>query len=155
MQSASTAGLRIARDSCLLELVMESQRCLPHVIERRRIPGIQIKNGLVGLREIRDMRTPEVEFDGSPVSEPDQACCIVDQRQRNQVPTRLGMVRYPAEPIGSRFRAVAQVVRFSSYPFGEHAQRHWTVLEIGKHYWGDLPVIVQHLALGEPRLWPV
>ncbi len=34
---------------------MESQRCLPHVRERRRIAGIQIKNGLIGLREIRDM----------------------------------------------------------------------------------------------------
>ena len=44
---------------------MESQRCLPNVSERRRLAGIQIKNGLIGLREVRDMGTPEVEFDGA------------------------------------------------------------------------------------------
>src|SRR5260221_13596960 len=155
MQPASTAGLRISPDSCLLELVMESQRCLPHVRERRSIAGIQIKNGLIGLREVRDMRTPQVEFDGPLVGEPDQARCIVDQWQRNQVRACLGPVRYPPEPVGSRVRAVAQVVRFSRDPLGEHAQRHWTVFEIGERCVRDLPVIVQHIAFGEPRLWPV
>ncbi len=68
---------------------------------------------------------------------------------------RLGTVRYPPEPVGSRVRAVAQVVRFSRDTFGEKAQRHWTVFEIGERRVRDLPVIVQHIAFGEPRLWPV
>src|SRR5215471_18548375 len=101
MQPASTAGLRICRDSCLLELIMESQCCLPNVSERRRLAGIQIKNGLIGLREVRGMGTPEVEFDGPPVGKPDQARWSVDQWQRNQVRARLGTIRYPAEPGGS------------------------------------------------------
>jgi len=68
---------------------------------------------------------------------------------------RLGTVLGPAEPVGSRVRAVAQVVRLSNDPFGEKAQRHRTVFEIGERYRSDLPVIVQHIAFGEPRLWPV
>src|SRR2546426_675356 len=155
MQPASPAGLGIAPDSCLLELVMESQCCLPNVSERRRLARIQVKNGLIGLGEVRDMGTPEVEFDGPLVGEPDEARCIVDQWQSNQVRARLGTVRYPPEPVGSRVRAVAQVVRFSIYPLGEHAQRHWTVFEIGERRVRDLPVIVQQIAFGEPRLWPV
>ena len=100
-------------------------------------------------------RTPEVEFDGPPVGEPDQAGCIVDQWQRDQVRGRLGTVLGPAEPVGGRVRAVAQVVRFSRDTFGENAQRHRTVFEIGERYRSDLPVIVQHIAFGEPRRWPV
>src|SRR6266700_6259329 len=138
MKPASTAGLRISRDSCLLELVMESQCGLPNISERRRLAGIQIKNGLIGLREVRDMGTPEVEFDGPPVGEPDEARCMVDQWQRNRVRTRLGMIRYPPEPVGSRVRAVAQVVRFARDAFGENAQRHRTTFEIGERRVRDL-----------------
>ncbi len=88
---------------------MESQCGLPNISERRRLAGIQIKNGLIGLREVRDMGTPEVEFDGPPVGEPDEARCIVDQWQRNRVRTRLGMIRYPPEPVGSRVRYAPEV----------------------------------------------
>ena len=109
MKPASTAGLRIGSDSCLLELVMEPQRCLPNVGERRRIAGVQIKNGLIGLHEVRDMGTPEVKFDGPLVGEPDQASYSVDQRQRNQVRGRLGTVLDPAEPVGSRVRYAPEV----------------------------------------------
>ena len=39
------------------------------------------------------MGTPEVEFDGSIVSEPDQARCRIDQWQSNQMGDHLGAVR--------------------------------------------------------------
>src|SRR5881227_3625188 len=110
MQTAAAAGLRIVPDSCLLESLMKPQRSLPHLLERRCLARIQIKNGLVGLREIWDLCTPEMEFDGSLVGEPDQARCIVDQWQSNAVLDRLGTVLYPPEPIGSRVGTIAQVV---------------------------------------------
>src|SRR6266566_9991737 len=155
MQTTSTAGLRISPYSCLLELVMEPQRRLPNILERCCLARIQIKDNLIGLREVRDMRTPEVEFDGPLVSEPDQTGCVVDQWQRNQVRARLRMIHDSPEPLGSIVRAVAQVVRDSIYPLGEHAQRHRTVFEIGEHRVRDLLVIAQHIAFREPRLWPV
>src|SRR5436305_13450433 len=100
MKPASTAGLRIGSDSCLVELVMEPQRCLPNVGERRRIAGAQVKNGLIGLHEVRDMGTAEVKFDVPLVAEPDQASDSVDQRQRNLVRGRLGTAPGPAKQVG-------------------------------------------------------
>src|SRR5438270_11311532 len=110
MQTASAAGLRIALDSCLLELGMKPQRSLPHLLERRSLARIQIKNGLIRLREVWDLCIPQMEFDGPLVGEPDQARCIVDQWQSNAVLDRLGTVLYPAYPVGSRVGTVAQVV---------------------------------------------
>src|SRR6266581_5740247 len=142
MQTTSTAGLRISPYSCLLELVMEPQRRLPNILERCCLARIQIKDGLIGLREVRDMRTPEVEFDGPLVGEPDQAGCVVDQRQRNQVSGRLRMILNSPEPIRSSVRAIPQVVRDSRHPLGEHTQRDRTVFEIAERDKSDLLVIM-------------
>src|SRR5262245_30432008 len=106
MKTMSPAGLQIAPHPSLLELFMESQRGLPEIFERRCLAGIQIKNGLVGLSEVWEMRTPQVEFDGPLVGEPDQARYIVDQRQMNHVRGRLRLILGFPDPIGSPGRAI-------------------------------------------------
>src|SRR5437016_2698372 len=134
MQPASAAGLRIVPDSCLLESLMKPQRSLPHLVERRSLARIQIKNGLIRLREVWDLCAPEMEFDGPLVSEPDQARCIVDQWQSHAALDRLGMVLYPPEPVGSRVGTGAQIIGDAGCAFREHTQRDRTIFEIGKRH---------------------
>ena len=68
---------------------------------------------------------------------------------------RLGLVGRPPEPIRCIFWTVAQVVGSSLYPLWVHAQRHGTILEVGECDRRDLPVVVEHVSLGEPCLRPV
>src|SRR5438270_10521846 len=127
MQTACAAGFRIAPHACLLESLMKPKRSLPHLLERRSLARIQIKNGLIRLREIWDLCTPEMEFDGPLVGEPDQACCIVDQWQSHAALDRLGTVLYPPKPIGSRVGTIAQVVGDAGDALRDHTQRDRTI----------------------------
>src|SRR5260370_39469270 len=149
MQAASTTGLRIAPDSCLPEPVMKPQRSLPRLLERRSLARIQIKNGLIRLREVRDLCTPGMEFDGPLVSEPDQTRCIVDQWQSHAALDRLGTILYPPYPVGSRVGTVAQVVRDAGDALREHTQRDRALFELWERHVRHLPVIMQHLAVRE------
>jgi hypothetical protein len=132
VQSASPAGFGIPPDSCLFQCIVESQCRFPNDLERGGRASIKIEDGQVGLREVRSARTPQVDFDGSLVGEPEQARCRVDQRQRHRVADGLGLVWHSPQPLGRISWAVTQVVRGSLDSLWVHAQCHRAVFEIGE-----------------------
>ncbi len=71
------------------------QCCFTHGIERGGRAYSKIEDGPIEPPEVRRVRPPQVDFDGSLVCEAEQACCRVDQRQWNPMVDGDNVYLYP------------------------------------------------------------